>query len=193
MPTNVNIHSIPQRAKRKLKILSLCFICDKKSQTLRISHHSFIIQINMTLLLSFSSALISFIAACMCPKQVDVLVSVSCPIVTHPKMIATQTKNIISVRSSESYLDGSARYSMVANGSDCERVTSKEKCEDAARHLNVSDITAKEETEDNFPPFCYFYNKKEETLYFNKSNLTNSECNSHHICICKEALGILGS
>ena len=78
-------NSIPLCVKRKLQMLSLRFICDKKSQTLRIriSNHSFIFLINMTLLLSLSSALISFGAAIMCPKQVDVLVSVSCPITTH--------------------------------------------------------------------------------------------------------------
>ena len=114
-------------------------------------------------------------------------------VVTDSKMISDQSMNIISVNASKSHLDGLARYSRVANGSRCERVTSREECEKAARQLNVSKFTAREEDELRYPQFCYLYKtKKEEILYFNKHNSTNSNCNSDHICICRKASGILG-
>ena len=116
-------------------------------------------------------------------------------VVTDSKEISVQSKNIISVNASVSYLDTSrlARYSRVADGSYCERVTSKKECEEAARLLNVSEINAREETENDYPPFCYLYKtEKEDLLYFNKHNLTDSNCNSDHICICRKASGILG-
>ena len=76
-------------------------------------------------------------------------------------LIPHQSKNVISVNTSESSLHGLAQYSRVANGSYCESVTSKEECEEAAIQLNLSDISAKEETENDYPPFCYFVKKVE--------------------------------
>ena len=73
-----------------------------------------------------------------------------------------------------------AGYTRVTSGSTCDRVTSKAKCEEAARQLGLSDTTAAEETVSDWPPYCYFTS----ALWFNYGNSVN-ECNSNdRVCIC---------
>jgi len=77
-------------------------------------------------------------------------------------------------------------YIIVLSGSTCERVTSKEECQEAARQLGLSDTTANEEAEYNYPPYCYFYDGF--SLYFNKQLNSETVCSPDNACICKKAI-----
>lgn len=77
------------------------------------------------------------------------------------------------------------KYTNVTMGSSCERITTKEDCEDAARELRLSDTTAWEETNAKWPPGCYVNVKY---LYFNKNSSATTKCNSlNMVCICKKS------
>ena len=80
------------------------------------------------------------------------------------------------------------KYTKVTNGSSCERLISKEECEDAARQLGLSDTKASVENTAGWPPSCYFHSG--HSLYFNQNSYATSECNSNsRVCICKKSSG----
>ena len=82
---------------------------------------------------------------------------------------------------------------MVASGSSCERVTSKDDCEFAAEELGLEATTAEEETESKYPPFCYaeiggnddYYDYALHFLYFNNNGSSTAICSGYNMCICK--------
>ena len=82
-------------------------------------------------------------------------------------------------------------YIQVTSGSTCNRVTSKEECEEAARQLGLSDTEAHEGSWTWWVPHCSFYHSSWSNrgyLYFNNNGDEDLECNSDtKICICKEA------
>ena len=74
-------------------------------------------------------------------------------------------------------------WDRVTKGSTCERITSKAECEEASRHLDLSDNVASEETVSDYPPYCYFY--REQELWFNDHGDSDASCTSENVCICK--------
>ena len=84
------------------------------------------------------------------------------------------------------------RYVRVTNGTNCERVTSKNECEEAAKQLRISDTDAWNETMPRiWPPYCYFsQHGGQHLLYFNE--YANSRAHCEYMakeCICKETAG----
>ena len=76
-------------------------------------------------------------------------------------------------------------YTGITSGFDCNRITSKAECEEAAIQLGLSDIEASEEAVSDWPPYCYF--NRMERLYFNNDGNAVSECDSYgKVCICKK-------
>ena len=77
-------------------------------------------------------------------------------------------------------------YNSVTSGSTCKRITSKVECEEASRHLDLSDNVASGETESDYPPYCYFYRGNGVVeLWFNDNGNSESSCTSEYVCICK--------
>ena len=93
---------------------------------------------------------------------------------------------------SKSTVDRRYEYITVTSGSNCERVTTMTECEDAARGLGLSDTSATEEDDSNWPPYCYF-DTGEGSLYFNKNSGYKGEqdCDQDGVCICKASAGKL--
>ena len=84
-----------------------------------------------------------------------------------------------------------AGYTRVTSGSTCDRVTSKAKCEEAARQLGFSDTEASTETATDYPPYCYFWDG--QSLYFNDNGNSVHECNSNdRVCLCHSASDVCG-
>ena len=84
------------------------------------------------------------------------------------------------------------RYVRVTNGTNCERVTSKKECEEAAGQLRLSDTKAHVEyAKSGWPPYCYFsQHAAKHLLYFNENENSAAQCNSIvQECICKETAG----
>ena len=85
------------------------------------------------------------------------------------------------------------RYVRVMNGTNCERVTSKKECEEAARQLRLSDTEAWNETmTHSWPPYCYFsQHGGQHVLYFNEYGNSAAHCKeTEKECICKETAGM---
>ena len=82
-------------------------------------------------------------------------------------------------------------YYLVTSGSACERITSKEECEEAARQLGLSDTNAAGENVSDWPPYCYSIDGR--SLYFNNNGYSTSRCSAERLCICKEVSGKAGS
>ena len=74
-------------------------------------------------------------------------------------------------------------YDLVTSGSSCERITSKDDCELAAEELGLDDTTAGEETESDYPPYCYL--TFDGDLWFNNNGDSTAECTQSSRCICK--------
>ena len=91
---------------------------------------------------------------------------------------------LIQRLSSHSFSD--ATYTKVTSGSNCNRITTKEACEEAAAQLGLADTEASEfENESDWPPYCFFY--KGESLWYNSNGDASSECDSNkRVCICKK-------
>ena len=81
----------------------------------------------------------------------------------------------------------SADYSMITSGSSCERVTTKAECELAAGQLGLDATTADEETESDYPPYCYSVSGESGVrhLWFNNYGDSTSQCTEYENCICK--------
>ena len=76
-------------------------------------------------------------------------------------------------------------YIRVTIGSTCQRITSREECEEAAAQLGLSDTEASEEYVSDWPPYCYIY--EGDSLYYNTNGNATSQCNTiKRVCICKE-------
>ena len=82
-------------------------------------------------------------------------------------------------------------YARVTRGFKCERITSKSECEEAARQLDLSDTSASEETEWDYPPYCYLH-RGSSSLWFNDQGRSDTFCDSDNICICKVVAGGVG-
>ena len=87
------------------------------------------------------------------------------------------------------------RYVRVMNGTNCERVTSKKECEEAARQLRLSDTEALRHNETkthSWPPYCYFsQHGGQHVLYFNEYGDSAAHCKyTVQECICKETAGM---
>jgi len=80
-----------------------------------------------------------------------------------------------------------ATYTKVTSGSNCNRITTKEACEEAAAQLGLADTEASEfETVADWPPYCFIY-KGERLYYANGDGDASSECDSSkRVCICKK-------
>jgi len=117
--------------------------------------------------------------ACICKKEPSTSTSSVAPSTTTPSVETTTP--IVETTTTEA-----GEYIIVTSGSTCERVTSKEECEEAARQLGLSDTTAAEETSYSYPPYCYFYNGS--SLYFNNQLNSDTVCSSYDPCICKKAI-----
>ena len=74
-------------------------------------------------------------------------------------------------------------YTRVTTGSKCERITSMDKCEEAAKQLGLQDTEGTYEDGSGYPlpPYCYFYYG--HTLYFNYGN-SDVQCYPFKTCIC---------
>ena len=74
-------------------------------------------------------------------------------------------------------------------GDICERITTEEDCETAARNLNLSDITAYSAKGDpkTWPPYCYYKpgNPNNRKLFFNTDFNSTASCSSERNCLCK--------
>ena len=82
-------------------------------------------------------------------------------------------------------------YVSVTSGSTCQRITSKEECEEAAKQLGFtqSNIGASlEDDETNFPPYCYFYSRGPGSLWFNENGNSAVPCKGGVIRICKKTV-----
>ena len=73
----------------------------------------------------------------------------------------------------------------VTSGSSCERITTKEDCETAARELGLSDAEADVNDDASYPPYCYFH--KSGHLIFNTNGQATAPCSDLRSCICKTA------
>ena len=79
-------------------------------------------------------------------------------------------------------------YNKVTEGSTCRRITLASECTMAAQHLGLDTwvSTAREETESNYPPGCYFQpGASGVNLWFNKDSNSDMKCTSDNVCLCK--------
>ena len=82
-------------------------------------------------------------------------------------------------------------YTKVTSGTGCERITSKEECERAAKALGLSDTTATTITNPNAPPYCFNYKGSCNAgvscqgLKYNTEGDLTIACSSIRDCLCK--------
>ena len=75
-------------------------------------------------------------------------------------------------------------YKWVKSGLSCNRITSKEECENAASELGHSDTTADTISESSYPPYCSSYHG---ALKWNTLTSSSYECDSDDHCLCASA------
>ena len=80
-------------------------------------------------------------------------------------------------------------YIMVNSGTACNRITSLEECDRAAKMLGLEDSRDGAVVHPNmakYPPYCYMY-RPERHIWFNTAFDSPDVCDSTFTCICRES------
>ena len=77
------------------------------------------------------------------------------------------------------------KYSLVTDGSNCNRVTNVTECEEAAQLLGLDDLKADEQTDADRPPYCFYKTAvRHAGLKFNREGESSAPCSEVRACIC---------
>ena len=82
-----------------------------------------------------------------------------------------------------------AGYTIIENGRACNRITTKEECEEAAHILGLPDTTANEGPFTG-PSHCHWY-KEGASLWFNTNFAAHYDCTTGHQCLCRGGKSML--
>ena len=77
---------------------------------------------------------------------------------------------------------------MVKSGMSCDRISTKEECEGAARALGATDTTAVTGSHTSDPPYCFLEGDGTlagTQLWFNTLTSSTDSCSNDDMCICK--------
>ena len=87
---------------------------------------------------------------------------------------------------SEQYLSD---YELVKENRTCNRITTKEECERAAKALGAKNTTASIGNYTTGLPYCFFKGKyiheRDTSLWFSTPTTSNYSCSNDAVCICK--------